>query len=62
MQVIDTESENKEIISRYRKLLRVAKPFLKDDDAKIIKKAFNASLHAHKDMRRRSGEPYIYHP
>jgi GTP diphosphokinase / guanosine-3',5'-bis(diphosphate) 3'-diphosphatase len=62
MQVIDTESENKEIISRYRKLLRVAKPFLKDDDAKIIKKAFNTSLHAHKDMRRRSGEPYIYHP
>ncbi|HXA01635.1 MAG TPA: bifunctional (p)ppGpp synthetase/guanosine-3',5'-bis(diphosphate) 3'-pyrophosphohydrolase [Cytophagaceae bacterium] len=62
MQVIDTASENKEIISRYRKLLRVAKPFLKDDDAKIIKKAFNASLHAHKDMRRRSGEPYIYHP
>jgi GTP pyrophosphokinase len=62
MEVIDTASENKEIISRYRKLLRVAKPFLKDDDAKIIKKAFNTSLHAHKDMRRRSGEPYIYHP
>jgi GTP diphosphokinase / guanosine-3',5'-bis(diphosphate) 3'-diphosphatase len=62
MQVIDTASENKEIICRYRKLLKTAKPFLKDDDAKIIKKAFNTSLHAHKDMRRRSGEPYIYHP
>jgi GTP diphosphokinase / guanosine-3',5'-bis(diphosphate) 3'-diphosphatase len=62
MQVIDTVSENKEIISRYRKLLRVAKPFLKDDDAKTIKKAFYTSLNAHKDMRRRSGEPYIYHP
>jgi GTP pyrophosphokinase len=62
MQMVDTEQENQEIIRRYRKLLRVAKPFLKDDDAKIIKKAFYTSLNAHKDMRRRSGEPYIYHP
>jgi GTP pyrophosphokinase len=61
-QMVDTEKENKEIIRRYRKLLRVAKPFLKDDDAKMIKKAFYTSLRAHKEMRRRSGEPYIYHP
>jgi len=60
--MVDTEQENQEIIRRYRKLLRVAKPFLKDDDAKIIKKAFYTSLNAHKEMRRRSGEPYIYHP
>ena len=56
------EAEKKEIIGRYRKLLRKAKPFLKDGDAKIIKKAFNVSLEAHKEMRRKSGEPYIYHP
>lgn len=60
--VIDLEEERKEIISRYRKLLRSAKPFLKDGDAKLIKKAFYASAEAHKDMRRKSGEPYIYHP
>ncbi|WMJ74854.1 bifunctional (p)ppGpp synthetase/guanosine-3',5'-bis(diphosphate) 3'-pyrophosphohydrolase [Cytophagaceae bacterium ABcell3] len=62
MQTIDLEKENQEIIRRYRKLLRLAKPVLKDDDAKIIKKAFYTSLQAHKDMRRKSGEPYIYHP
>lgn len=62
MQMVDTEKENKEIIRRYRKLLKLAKPLLKDDDAKIIKKAFFTSLNAHKDMRRKSGEPYIYHP
>lgn len=56
------EAEKKEIISRYRRLLRKAKPFLKDGDAKIIKQAFNVSLEAHKEMRRKSGEPYIYHP
>ncbi len=62
MIAVDLEEERKEIIRRYRKLLRKAKPFLKDDDAKIIKKAFNTSLEAHKEMRRKSGEPYIYHP
>ncbi|RNI29370.1 bifunctional (p)ppGpp synthetase/guanosine-3',5'-bis(diphosphate) 3'-pyrophosphohydrolase [Rufibacter immobilis] len=60
--MIDHEAERKEILRHYRKLLRHAKPFLKDNDAKIIKKAFNTSLEAHKDMRRKSGEPYILHP
>ena len=60
--VIDTEQEKREIISRYRRLLRKAKPILKDGDAKIIKKAFTISLEAHKDMRRKSGEPFIFHP
>lgn len=58
----DLESEKKEIIRRYRRLLRKAKPILKDGDAKIIKRAFNTSMEAHSGMRRRSGEPYIFHP
>jgi GTP pyrophosphokinase len=62
MQAIDLEKENKEIVNRYRKLLKHAKPVLKDGDAKIIKKAFSMALQAHKDMRRKSGEPYIFHP
>ena len=56
------EKEKKEILSRYRKLFRVAKPVLKGDDAKQIKKAFTIAMNAHKDMRRKSGEPYIFHP
>ena len=62
MTEIEIEQEKKEILRQYRRLLRHAKPFLKDDDAKIIKKAFNMSQEAHKNMRRRSGEPYIMHP
>jgi GTP pyrophosphokinase len=62
MEVIDVELERKEILKRYRKLLRAAKPILKDGDAKLIKKAFFTSMEAHKGMRRKSGEPYIYHP
>ncbi len=60
--VPDAEQERKEILRQYRKLLRAMKPTLKDGDAKIIKKAFNTALEAHKGMRRKSGEPYIYHP
>jgi len=60
--IIDVEQEKKEIISRYRKLLRKAKPVLKEGDAKLIKKAFTMALEAHKEMRRKSGEPYIFHP
>jgi len=62
MQVINEEEEKKEILRRYRRLLRLAKPYLNGDDAKQIRRAFNLSLEAHKDMRRKSGEPYIYHP
>ncbi|WP_400194110.1 RelA/SpoT family protein [Hymenobacter sp. B81] len=60
--LIDPEVERQEILRHYRRLLRTAKPYLKDGDAKLIKKAFNTSLEAHKDMRRKSGEPYILHP
>ena len=62
MATIDLEKERKEILAKYRRLLRKAKPFLKDTDAKIIRKAFHISLEAHRDVRRKSGEPYIYHP
>ncbi len=60
--VIDAAQEKKEIINRYRRLLRKAKPVIKEGDAKLIKKAFTMALEAHKDMRRKSGEPYIFHP
>ncbi|MCV9389044.1 RelA/SpoT family protein [Reichenbachiella ulvae] len=60
--LVDVEEEKKEILRRYRRLLRRAKPFLKDDDAKIIRKAFYTAAEAHKNMRRKTGEPYIYHP
>jgi len=60
--VIDAVEEKKEIINRYRRLLRKAKPILKEGDARLIKRAFTIALEAHKDMRRKSGEPYIFHP
>lgn len=60
--VADIVEEKKEIIARYRRLLRKAKPVLKEGDARRVKKAFQLALDAHKDMRRKSGEPFIFHP
>lgn len=62
MQEIDLELERKEILNRYRGLLRVSKSTREQGDGRIIRKAFELALDAHKDMRRKSGEPYIYHP
>lgn len=59
---IDLEAEKKEILRRYRGLLRAAVHSKSTKDRKAIRKAFDISLEAHKDMRRKSGEPYIYHP
>jgi GTP pyrophosphokinase len=59
---IDLETEKQEILKRYRKLLRLAKKSRDDLDKKQIRKAFDVALEAHKEMRRKSGEPYIYHP
>ena len=56
------ELDKKLILRDYRKLLRYSQSVISKDDLVLIKKAFEISLEAHKDMRRKSGEPYILHP
>lgn len=58
---IDLEKERKEILNAFKGLMRNAKVKSKED-TKMIRKAFDVAVDAHKDMRRKSGEPYIYHP
>ncbi|HEX7366672.1 MAG TPA: bifunctional (p)ppGpp synthetase/guanosine-3',5'-bis(diphosphate) 3'-pyrophosphohydrolase [Pelobium sp.] len=60
--IIDIEAEKSEILKRYRKLLRACKSTLQKGDKKMIRMAFDLAVESHKDMRRKSGEPYIYHP
>ncbi len=54
--------ENKEIVNKYRQLLRVSKWSREKGDITVIRKAFEKAVDAHSQMRRKSGEPYIYHP
>jgi GTP pyrophosphokinase len=60
--VIDLVAEKAEILRRYRGLLRSIKGQRTAEESRQIRKAFNIAVEAHKDQRRKSGEPYIYHP
>jgi guanosine-3',5'-bis(diphosphate) 3'-pyrophosphohydrolase len=60
---INLEQERKEILNAYKGLLRASKEFRKTkEDTKMIRKAFDIAVDAHKNDRRKSGEPYIFHP
>ena len=61
MQEIDLEKERIEILNAFKGLLRATKNRSRED-TKMIRKAFDVAVDAHKEMRRKSGEPYIYHP
>jgi guanosine-3',5'-bis(diphosphate) 3'-pyrophosphohydrolase len=57
-----TDSEKKALLKEYRVLLSALKPQLLKADRKLIRQAFELAMDAHKDTRRKSGEPYIFHP
>lgn len=56
------EDENKEIAKRYKNLLKETYQTLSRSDKLMIRKAFNLSVEAHSSQRRKTGEPYIFHP
>ena len=58
---IDLEKERKEILNAFKGLLRATKNRSRED-TRLIRKAFDVAVEAHRDVRRKSGEPYIYHP
>ena len=60
--IYDLEKENKEILARYKDLISNTYRTLDEEQNKLIRKAFDIALDAHKDQRRKTGEPYIYHP
>ena len=62
MTEIDLEEEKKAIAREYKELLRISYQTLTDADKKLIRKAFDVAVDAHKDQRRKSGEAYIFHP
>lgn len=62
MTDIEIELENKAIAKEYKELLRISYQTLSEDDKKLIRKAFDLAVEAHKDQRRKSGEAYIFHP
>ena len=57
-----TDEENKAIEKEYRAIIRILKPRLISGEEKRIRLAFEMANDAHMGMRRKSGEPYIFHP
>lgn len=56
------EEENKEITNRYKDLLKGTYEVLSKEDKELIRKAFDIAVDAHSNQRRKTGEPYIFHP
>jgi len=61
-QAIDIDVEKKVILKEYRGLLRSLKKNVSLQEKKMVRKAFELAMESHKDMRRKSGEPYVLHP
>jgi GTP pyrophosphokinase len=62
MTAEEINKENAAIAKEYKKLLRISYRSLSVADKKVIRKAFDVAVDAHKDQRRKSGEAYIFHP
>ena len=62
MTEVEIENENAAIAKAYKDLLKVSYTSLSNDDKKLIRKAFEVAVDAHKTQRRKSGEAYIFHP
>ena len=60
--LVNEALENKEITRQYKELLRVSYQRLTSSDKKLIRLAFDTSVDAHKNQRRKSGEAYVFHP
>ena len=57
-----TKEEQEEILRRYERLLTVWQTRKETQDLQMVEEAFYFAANAHSKQRRRSGEPYIYHP
>ena len=60
--IINEDEEKKIILREYRALLRALRERIKKGDKAKLRRAFEMAAEAHKDMRRKSGIPYIMHP
>ena len=59
---VSIEEENKNIAAKYKDLLKESYQTLSKEGKDTIRRAFDLAIEAHKSQRRKSGEPYIYHP
>lgn len=61
-EVYGAVDDRKLIQSAYRRLLKAIKVNMDETDKKNIRYAYEMAVEAHREQRRKSGEPYILHP
>lgn len=62
MYIINEELERKEILKRYKHLFGLISKTASREEKRQVRKAFMVAVKAHDGVRRKTGEPYIYHP
>ena len=62
MDKMTPEQERLEILRRYRRLIEVWHTRKTVEDRWMVRKAFRLAADAHKSMRRKTGEAFIFHP
>ena len=60
--IVSDKIESKEIAKQYKELLQISYQTLSDEDKILIRSAFDTAVDAHRNQRRKSGEPYVFHP
>ena len=60
--IVSEKIESKEIVKQYKELLQISYQTLSNKDKTLIRSAFDTAVHAHRNQRRKSGEPYVFHP
>ncbi len=58
----DEEADRQLITQSYRDLLHSFKSPLEEKDLRMLRAAYEMAVEAHKEQRRKTGEPYITHP
>ncbi len=61
-QLSQEEQDRQAITRNYRRLLESIKANMDEEDKRNIRLAFELAVDAHKEQRRKSGEPYVLHP
>ena len=68
-KIIDNEYEKAEVPSEftepeilYEELIKKIKSYHPSADLSMVEKAYRLAFDAHKEQKRKSGEPYIIHP
>ncbi len=54
--------EHKELVAVFDELKRIVNPSLTGNDLDLLQKAFDMAYDGHAKQRRKSGEPYLFHP